>query len=199
MAKVLILYYSSYGHIEKMAIAMAEGVREAKAEVVIKRIPETVPHKVAGDNGFHVNEEHEVAEPDDLVQFDAIVVGTPTHYGNISAQATSFWARTGQIWKQGALIGKVGGAFSSTASQHGGNEAAIHSMHRTLLHHGLILVGLPYSFEGQLESGAETGGSPYGATTIADSDMSREPSVIDLDGAKFQGRQIAKAARSLFG
>jgi NAD(P)H dehydrogenase (quinone) len=201
MAKVLVLYYSSYGHIERMAVAVSEGVRDASAEVELKRVPETVPQKITGTHGFRVNEAHPVAEPDDLADYDAIIVGTPTHYGNISSQMTSFWARTGELWKKGALIGQIGGAFSSTDSQHGGNEAAILSMHRTLLHHGLILVGLLYSFQGQLEGGAETGGSPYSysATTIADNDMSRQPSVVELNGAKFQGKQAATAARSLFG
>jgi NAD(P)H dehydrogenase (quinone) len=199
MANVLILYYSSYGHIEEMARAFGEGVDAAGAQCAIKRVPETVPHKVVETAHFSINESHSEATPEELVDYDAIIVGTPTNYGNISAQMSAFWARTTGLWKKGALIGKLGGAFSSTGSQHGGNEAAIFSMHKTLLHHGFILVGLPYSFKGQLETGHEVGGSPYGATTIADNDLSRRPSVTELDGAKFQGRHTAEIAMRLFG
>jgi NAD(P)H dehydrogenase (quinone) len=160
MAKVLVLYYSSYGHIEAMARAVAEGVEGAKAEAVLMRVPETVPDDLAKSSGFKVNPDHTEAKPDDLVVYDAIICGTPTNYGNISSQMSVFWSRTTHLWKKDALVGKIGGAFSSTGSQHGGNEAAILSMHKTLLHHGFILVGLPYSFKGQLETDRAIGGSP---------------------------------------
>ena len=199
MAKVLILYYSSYGHIEEMARAAAEGVETTGAKAALKRVPETVPQKVVETAKFQINTEHPEADPNDLVAYDAVICGTPTNYGNMCSQMSAFWSRTTPLWKRGALIGKLGGAFSSTASQHGGNEAAILSMHKTLLHHGFVLVGLPYSFKGQLETGHAVGGSPYGATTIADSDLSRRPSVTDLEGAKFQGRHTAEIAVRLFG
>ena len=198
MSNVLVLYYSTYGHIEQMAVVMAEGAREADVDATVKRVPDTMQHKGGGSHGVRVNEAHPAADPEELAGYDAILVGTPTHYGNICSQMSSFWARTGALWKKGALVGKVGGAFSSTSSQHGGNEASILSMHRTLLHHGMLLVGLPYSFKGQLEGGAESGGSPYGATTIADSDMSRQPGTTDLNGARFYGKHAATVARQLF-
>ena len=199
MARVLILYYSSYGHIEAMAKAVAEGVISGGAEADIKRVPETVPKEVADAAGFHLNTNHPEAHPDDLPKYDAIIAGTPTNYGNICSQMSVFWARTTGLWKQEKLIGKIGGAFSSTSSQHGGNEASILSMHRTFLHHGLVIVGLPYSFKGQLETDQMAGGSPYGATTIAGYEMKRQPSVTELDGAKFQGRHTAGIATRLFG
>jgi NAD(P)H dehydrogenase (quinone) len=199
MARVLVLYYSSYGHIEAMAMAVAEGVVSASAGVDIKRVPETIPKEIAEASGFRVNPDHPEAHPDDLPNYDAIIVGTPTNYGNNCSQMSTFWGRTTGLWKQEKLVGKLGGAFSSTSSQHGGNEASILSMHKTFLHHGLIVVGLPYSFKGQLETGQMTGGSPYGATTIAGYDMSRHPSVTELDGAKFQGKHTAGIATKLFG
>jgi NAD(P)H dehydrogenase (quinone) len=199
MAKVLILYYSSYGHIEAMSRAAAEGAAASGSQVDIKRVPETVPEETARKSGFHVNKDHPEAEPEELGNYDAIIAGTPTNYGNICAQMSEFWARTTGLWKKGALIGKIGGAISSSASQHGGNEATLLSMHKTMLHHGMFIVGLPYSFKGQLEMGRATGGSPYGATTMAASDMSRLPSVTELDGAKFQGKHIAEIAARMNG
>ncbi|WP_061934610.1 NAD(P)H:quinone oxidoreductase [Aureimonas sp. AU22] len=197
MAKVLVLYYSSYGHIETMAKAVAEGAREGGAEVDIKRVPETAPAEVVKAAGFKANHDFPEAQPDELAQYDAIIVGVPTRYGNMASQMASFWDRTGGLWAQGKLIGKVGGAFSSSATQHGGNEATILSVHKTLLHHGLVIVGLPYSFQGQMASDQIVGGSPYGATTIANGDGSRQPSPIELDGARFQGRHIAEIATKL--
>ncbi|KQT88473.1 NAD(P)H:quinone oxidoreductase [Aurantimonas sp. Leaf443] len=199
MAKVLVLYYSSYGHIETMAKAVAEGAESAGASVDIKRVPETVPAEVAASSHFKTDAPYPVAEPDDLAGYDAIVVGSPTRYGNMASQMATFFDRTGGLWAQGKLIGKVGGAFSSSATQHGGNEATLFSLHKTLLHHGLMIVGLPYSFQGQMASDQIVGGSPYGATTIANGDGSRQPSAIELDGARFQGKHIAEIATKLFG
>ncbi|ALN73452.1 MULTISPECIES: NAD(P)H:quinone oxidoreductase [unclassified Aureimonas] len=197
MAKVLVLYYSSYGHIETMAKAMAEGARSAGAEVDIKRVPETAPPEVVQAAHFKTDHDFPEAQPDDLAGYDAIIVGVPTRYGNMASQMASFWDRTGGLWAQGKLIGKVGGVFTSSATQHGGNEATILSVHKTLLHHGLVIVGLPYSFQGQMTLGEIAGGSPYGATTIAGGDGSRQPSQIELDGAKFQGKHIAEIAAKL--
>ena len=197
MAKVLVLYYSSYGHVETMAKAVAEGARSAGAEADIKRVPETAPPEVVQSAHFKVNHDFPEAQPEDLADYDAIIVGVPTRYGNMSSQMAAFWDRTGGIWAQGKLIGKVGGAFTSSASQHGGNEATIFSVHKTLLHHGLVIVGLPYSFQGQMTNSEIVGGSPYGATTIASGDGSRQPSTIELDGARFQGKHIAEIAAKL--
>lgn len=197
MAKVLVLYYSSYGHIETMAKAVAEGAKSAGAEVDIKRVPETAPAEVVQAAGFKTNHDFPEAQPDDLSAYDAIIVGAPTRYGNPASQMAAFWDRTGGLWAQGKLIGKVGGAFTSSASQHGGNEATLFSVHKTLLHHGLVIVGLPYAFAGQMGVDEVVGGSPYGATTIADGDGSRQPSARELDGARFQGKHIAEVAAKL--
>jgi NAD(P)H dehydrogenase (quinone) len=198
MAKILVLYYSSYGHMEAMARAAAEGAASTGNQVEIRRVPETVPEETAKKSGFRINDKHPVAEVAELADYDAIIVGTPTNYGNTCAQMSEFWARTTGLWKKGALIGKVGGAMSSSATQHGGNESTLLAMHKTMLHHGMYIVGLPYSFQGQTDMSQPTGGSPYGATTMAGSDMSRQPSVNELDGAMFQGKHIAEiAARML--
>src|ERR1700742_647446 len=162
MSKILVLYYSSYGHIEAMARAAAEGAGANGSQVDVKRVPESVPAEIARESGFRVNESHPVAEPNDLEGYDAIIVGTPTNYGNICAQMSEFWARTTGLWKKGALIGKLGGAISCSATQHGGNEATLLAMHKTMLHHGMFIVGLPYSFVGQTEIEHVTGGSSYG-------------------------------------
>ena len=199
MAKVLVLYYSSYGHIETMAKAVAEGAVSAGATVDIKRVPETAPAEVVAAAHFKKDHDYPEAQPEELANYDAIIVGAPTRYGNMSSQMGSFWDRTGGLWFTGALIGKVGGAFSSSATQHGGNEATLLSVHKTLLHHGLVIVGLPYSFQGQMSNAEITGGSPYGATTIASGDGSRQPSSNELDGARFQGKHIAEIATKLFG
>jgi NAD(P)H dehydrogenase (quinone) len=199
MAKVLVLYYSSYGHIEKMAEAVAEGARGAGAQVDIKRVPETVPEEVAKNAHFKLDQQAPVATVADLEQYDAIVVGTPTRYGRISSQMAAFLDQTGGLWMRGALNGKVGAAFASTATQHGGQETTLFSVITNLMHLGLIIVGLPYSHRGMMNMTEIVGGAPYGATTIASGDGSRQPSAIDLEGARHQGAIVAKTAAKLFG
>jgi len=199
MAKVLVLYYSTYGHIEQMAKAVAEGAREAGATVDIKRVPETVPEDVARSSHFKLDQEAPIARVDELEAYDAIIVGTGTRFGRMSSQMASFLDQTGGLWARGALNGKVGGAFSSTASQHGGQETTLFSIITNLFHLGLIPVGLPYSFQGQLKLDEVTGGTPYGATTLAGGDGSRQPSENELAGARFQGKHIAEVAKKLFG
>src|ERR1700712_251947 len=167
MTKVLVLYYSSYGHIETMAGAVAEGAREAGAEVAIKRVPEIVPEEVAKASHFKLDQAAPFATVDELPSYDAIIIGVPTRFGNMAAQMKNFLDQTGGLWFQGKLIGKVGSVFASTASQHGGQESTILSTHTVLLHQGMVIVGLPYSFQGQMRLDEMTGGSPYGATTIA--------------------------------
>ena len=193
MAKILVLYYSSYGHIEQMAQAIAEGARSVTGtDVTIKRVAELVPEEVARKAGMKVDQDAPIASPNELADFDAVIFGTPTRYGNMAAQMRNFLDQTGGLWVQGALVGKVGSVFASTATQHGGQETTITSFHSTLLHHGMIIVGLPYSFAGQSNIDEVTGGSPYGATTIAGGDGSRQPSRNELDGAHFQGRHVAE-------
>ena len=199
MTKVLVLYYSSYGHIETMAGAVAEGVREAGAEAVIKRVPELVPEEVAKASHFKLNQAAPIATVDELPDYDAIIFGVPTRFGNMAAQMKNFLDQTGPLWFQGKLIGKVGSVFSSTASQHGGQESTILSTHTVLLHQGMVIVGLPYSFQGQMGVKEVTGGSPYGATTISDGDGSRQPSANELAGARFQGKHVATIAAKLKG
>jgi NAD(P)H dehydrogenase (quinone) len=199
MAKVLVLYYSTYGHIEQMANAMAEGARAGGAHVDIKRVPETVPEEVARSSHFKLDQAAPVAQVADLEAYDAIIVGTGTRYGRMSSQMASFLDQTGSLWMRGALNGKVGGAFTSTASQHGGQETTLFSIITNLMHLGLTIVGLPYSFQGQLTLDQVAGSSPYGATTIAGGDGSRQPSEIELAGARHQGELIAKTAVKLFG
>ncbi len=197
MSKVLVLYYSSYGHIEKMAQAVAEGAREAGAQVDIKRVPELVPEEVAKKSGFKLDQAAPIAAVDDLPNYDAIILGVPTRYGGMPAQMKNFLDQTGGLWMKGALIGKVGSVFASSATQHGGQESTILSTHTVLLHQGMVIVGLPYSFQGQMGVKEVTGGSPYGATTIADGDGSRQPSENELAGARFQGRHVADIAAKL--
>jgi NAD(P)H dehydrogenase (quinone) len=197
MSKVLVLYYSSYGHIEKMAEAVAAGAREAGAQVDIKRVPELVPEEVAKKSGFKLDQAAPIATVDDLPNYDAIIFGVPTRYGNMPAQMKNFFDQTGGLWMKGALIGKVGSVFSSSATQHGGQESTILSTHIVLLHHGMVIAGLPYAFQGQMGVKEVTGGSPYGATTIADGDGSRQPSENELAGARFQGRHVAGLAAKL--
>ncbi len=197
MSKVLVLYYSSYGHIEKMANAVAEGAREAGADVTIKRVPELVPEEVAKKSGFKLDQQAPIATVDDLPNYDAIILGVPTRFGNMPAQMKNFLDQTGGLWAKGALIGKVGSVFTSTATQHGGQESTVLSTHIVLLHHGMVIAGLPYSFEGQNTLKEITGGSPYGASTIAASDGSRQPSENELAGARFQGRHVAGLAAKL--
>jgi NAD(P)H dehydrogenase (quinone) len=197
MTKVLVLYYSSYGHIEKMAEAVAEGVREAGAEAVIKRAPELVPEDVARQSGFKLDQKAPIASASELADYDAVIIGTPTRFGNMAAQMKNLLDQTGALWLQGKLIGKVGSVFTSTATQHGGQESTILSTHTVLLHQGMVIVGLPYSFQGQMGVKEVTGGSPYGASTIADGDGSRQPSENELAGARFQGRHVAEIAAKL--
>lgn len=198
MIKVLVLYYSSYGHIEAMAEAVAEGAREiAGTEVTVKRVPELVPEEVAKKSGYKLDQAAPIAEPQELPQYDAILFGTPTRFGNMCAQMRNFLDQTGGLWLNGALIGKVGSVFASTASQHGGQESTLLSFHTTLLHQGMIIVGLPYSAQGQLRMDEITGGSPYGATTVTAGDGSRWPSANELEMARFQGRHVAEIAGKL--
>jgi NAD(P)H dehydrogenase (quinone) len=198
MARVLVLYYSSYGHIEQMAGAVADGVREAGAEVVVKRVPEIVPEEIARKSGFKLDQAAPIATVEELADYDAVIFGVPTRFGNMPAQMKNFLDQAGGLWAQGKLIGKVGGVFTSTATQHGGQESTILSTHTVLLHLGFIIVGLPYSFAGQMGVKEVSGGSPYGASTIADGDGSRQPSENEFAGARFQGRHIAQIAGKLF-
>jgi NAD(P)H dehydrogenase (quinone) len=199
MPKVLVLYYSSYGHIEKMAEAVAAGAREAGAEVDIKRVPELVPHEVAEKSHYKLDQKAPVAKIEDLAHYDAIVVGTGTRFGRMPGQMANFLDQAGGLWAKGALNGKVGGAFTSTATQHGGQETTIMSIITNLLHFGMVIVGLEYGFAGQMRLDEITGCSPYGATTIAGGDGSRQPSENELAGAHYQGRKIAETARKLHG
>ncbi len=198
MAKVLVLYYSSYGHIEQMAEAIAEGARAAGAEVAIRRVPETVPEEVARANHFKLDQKAQIATIGELADYDAIVVGTGTRFGRMSSQLAAFLDQGGGLWASGALNGKVGSAFASTASQHGGQETTLFSIITNLLHFGLMIVGLPYSFQGQMGVDEVRGGSPYGITTIAGGDGSRQPGAEELEGARFQGRLVAETAAKLF-
>lgn len=198
MSKVLVLYYSSYGHLEAMAEAVAEGARAAGASVDVKRVPETVPQEVAAASHFKLDQKAPVAAVAELANYDAIVIGTPTRFGRMSSQMAAFLDQAGGLWLSGALNGKVGGAFTSTGTQHGGQEATLFSIITNLLHFGLIVVGLPYSFQSQMTLDEIAGGAPYGATTIAGPQGQRQPSEIDLAGARFQGELIAKTANKLF-
>ncbi len=197
MSKVLVLYYSSYGHIEKMANAVAEGAREAGATVDVKRVPELVPEDVAKKSGFKLDQAAPIATVNELADYDAIILGVPTRFGNMPGQMKNFLDQTGGLWAQGKLIGKVGSVFTSTATQHGGQESTLLSTHTVLLHHGMVIVGLPYSFQGQMKLDEVTGGSPYGASTIAGGDGSRQPSENELAGARFQGKHVATIAAKL--
>ena len=197
MPKVLVLYYSAYGHIEQMAEAVAEGARSAGATVDIKRVPELVPDDVAKASHFKLNQAAPVATVAELADYDAIIFGVPTRFGNMAAQMKNFLDQTGGLWAKGALVGKVGSVFASTATQHGGQESTILSTHTVLLHHGMVIVGLPYAWAGQTRIDEITGGSPYGASTIAGGDGSRQPSANELDGARWQGEHVAKIAAKL--
>ena len=197
MTKVLVLYYSSYGHTETMAAAVAEGAREAGADVVIKRVPELVPEEIAKQHHFKLDQSAPVATVEELPDYDAIIFGVPTRFGIMPAQMKNFLDQTGGLWFGGKLIGKVGSVFTSSATQHGGQESTILSTHTVLLHHGMVIVGLPYAFQGQMDNSAITGGSPYGASTIANGDGSRQPSDNELAGARFQGKHVATIAAKL--
>jgi NAD(P)H dehydrogenase (quinone) len=200
MTKVLVLYYSSYGHLAKMADAIAEGAREGGAEVDVRRVPETAPAEVAKAAGFQVDVSHpEIEGVNALPDYDAIVIGAPTRFGRMPSQMAAFLDQAGGLWARGALNGKVGGAFTSTASQHGGQEVTLFSIITNMLHFGMTIVGLDYGYQGQLSMDAVHGGSPYGATTLAGGDGSRQPSEIDLGGARYQGKRIAETAAKLKG
>jgi NAD(P)H dehydrogenase (quinone) len=199
MAKVLILYYSAYGHIEKMAEAVAEGVREAGAEVDIKRVPELVPEEIARKSFYKLDQKAPVATIDELANYDAIVVGTGTRFGRMTSQMANFLDQAGGLWAKGALHGKVGGAFTSSATQHGGQETTLFTIITNLLHFGMVVVGLDYGHAGQMTLDEITGGSPYGATTITGGNGARQPSENELQGARYQGRKIAETAKRLAG
>lgn len=198
MAKVLVLYYSSYGHTEQMAHAIAEGARSEGAQVDVKRVPETVPAEVAKGAHFKLDQQAPVATVAELENYDAIIIGTGTRYGRMSSQMAAFLDQTGGLWVRGALNGKVGAAFVSTATQHGGQETTLFSIITNLMHLGMVVVGLPYSHQGQMAIDQVVGGAPYGATTIAGGDGSRQPSQIELDGARHQGALVARTAAKLF-
>jgi NAD(P)H dehydrogenase (quinone) len=197
--KVLVLYYSAYGHIEQMAHAVAEGAREAGATVDIKRVPELVPAEVAKASHYKLDQPAPVAAITDLADYDAIIVGTGTRFGRIASQMANFLDQAGGLWARGALHGKVGGAFSSSATQHGGQETTLFSIITNLMHFGMVIVGLDYGHAGQMTLEEITGGSPYGATTIAGGDGSRQPTANELQGARYQGRKIAETAKKLHG
>jgi NAD(P)H dehydrogenase (quinone) len=199
MAKVLVLYYSAYGHIEKMAEAVAEGAREAGAHVDIKRVPELVPEGVAKAAHYKLDQKASVAKIDDLANYDAIIVGTGTRFGRMSSQMANFLDQAGGLWAKGALHGKVGGAFTSSATQHGGQETTLFSIITNLLHFGMVVVGLDYGHAGQMTLDEITGGSPYGATTITGGTGARQPTENELQGARYQGRKIAETAAKLHG
>ena len=200
MAKVLVLYHSFYGHIETMANAVGEGAREVTgAKVDIKRVPETVPDELFRQSGGKANQVAPIAKPDDLANYDAIIFGTGTRFGNMTGQMRTFLDQTGALWMSGALVGKVGSVFSSSATQHGGQESTILTFHPTLLHQGMIIVGLPYSEQRQMGLDEIKGGSPYGASTITGGKGERMPSEQELGMARFQGRHVTTIATKLFG
>src|SRR5580693_6461250 len=197
MTKVLVLYYSSFGHVEQMAHAVAEGARAAGATADVKRVPENVPEEVAKAFHFKLDQAAPIAKVEELANYDAIVVGAPTRFGRMPSAMGSFWEQAGQLWMSGALLGKVGGAFTSSATQHGGNETTLFTIIANLLHFGFVIVGLPYSHQGQGTLDEIVGGAPYGATTIAGTKGERQPSKLELDGARHQGELIAKTAAKL--
>ncbi len=198
MTKILVLYYSSYGHLETMANAVADGAKSVPGtSVTVKRVPELVPEEVARKSGMKLDQAAPIATVDELPEYDGIIFGAPTRFGNMSAQMRNFLDQTGGLWVKGALIGKVGSVFTSTATQHGGQESTILSFHTTLLHQGMVIVGVPYSCKAQMRLDEITGGSPYGASTIAGGDGSRQPSGNELSIARFQGEHVAKIATKL--
>lgn len=197
MAKVLVLYYSSWGHMEAMANAAAEGARLAGADVVVKRAPEIVPEEVAKAAHYKLDQPAEIATPEELGDYDAIIFGISTRYGAMAAQMKNLLDQTGALWMRGALVGKVGSVMCCTATQHGGQEMALISTQVSLQHHGMVIVGLPYAFQGQMGVDEVKGGSPYGATTMSDGDGSRMPSAVELEAASWQGCHVAKIAAKL--
>ena len=199
MAKVLVLYYSAYGHIETMAHAVAEGARQAGAHVDVKRVPELVPEDVARKSHYKMDQPAPIAKIDDLANYDAVIIGAGTRFGRLPSQMASFLDQAGGLWARGAMHGKVGGAFTSSATQHGGQETTLFSLITNMLHFGMLVVGLDYGHAGQMTLAEITGGSPYGATTIAGSDGSRKPTENELAGARYQGRRIAETAQRLHG
>ena len=198
MTKVLVLYYSSYGHTETMASAVSEGVEAAGAQSAIRRVAELVPAELAAKSHYKMDQPAPIATVDELAHYDAIIVGSGTRYGRMTSQMANFWDQTGGLWSSGGLIGKVGAAFTSTASQHGGQETTLLGIHTMLLHQGMVIVGLPYSFKGQLTLDEVSGGTPYGASTLAGGDGSRQPSDNELAGARFLGGHVAGIAAKLF-
>lgn len=198
MSKVLVLYYSSYGHIETMANAIAEGARAAGAEVDVKRVPETVPEDVARGAHFKLDQAAPVATVAELENYDAIIIGTGTRFGRISSQMAAFLDQAGGLWARGALIGKVGAAFTSSATQHGGQETTLFNLITNMLHFGMTIVGLDYGHAGQMRNDEVVGGAPYGATTITNGDGSRQPSETELEGARHLGQRVAETAAKLF-
>lgn len=197
MAKVLVLYYSAYGHIEAMAYAVAEGAKAEGADVVVKRVPELVPEDVAKASHYKMDQAAPIATAAELADYDAIIFGCGTRYGSFASQMRNFIDQTGGLWFSGALVGKVGSAFTSSATQHGGQESTLLSFIPTLLHHGMVVVGLPYAFQGQMGLEEIKGGTPYGASTITGGDGSRMPSEVELEAARFQGAHVAKIAAKL--
>jgi NAD(P)H dehydrogenase (quinone) len=198
MTRVLVLYYSSYGHVEALANTIAAGAREVPgATVDVKRVPELVPEDVAVRAGYKLSQTAPVAMPGELAEYDAIIIGTPTRFGGMAAQVKQFLDQLGGVWAQNLLVGKVGSVFTSSGSQHGGHESAIHSVHTVMMNLGLVVVGLPYTFKGQSETNTVIGGSPYGAGTIVRTDGSLSPNEIELAGARFQGRHVAEIAAAL--
>ncbi|MGU7772684.1 NAD(P)H:quinone oxidoreductase [Burkholderia sp. MR1-5-21] len=198
MAKVLVLYYSSYGHIETMAKHVVEGAQSVTGvEVTLKRVPETIPDDAAKSIGIKLDQAAPVATPDELADYDAIIFGTPTRFGNMAGQMRTFLDQTGGLWMKGALVGKIGSVFASTGTQHGGQETTITSFHTTLLHQGMVIVGVPYACAGLVNMNEITGGTPYGATTLAGTDGSRQPSANELDIARYQGKHVAELAKKL--
>ena len=197
MTKLLVLYYSAWGHMEQMAYAAAEGAKEAGAHVDVKRVPELVPEEVAKAAWYKLDQKAPIAKPDELADYDAIIFACGTRYGTMASQMRNFIDQTGALWARGALIGKVGSAMTSSATQHGGQESTLLGFVPTLMHHGMVVVGLPYSFAGQSGVDEIRGGSPYGATTITNSDGSRQPAQHELDGARFQGKHVADIAAKL--
>ncbi|MDH6232866.1 NAD(P)H dehydrogenase (quinone) [Mesorhizobium soli] len=199
MAKVLVLYYSSWGHMEQMAIAAAEGAREAGAQVTIKRVPELVPEAVAKAAYYKLDQVAPIADPLELENYDAIIIGTATRYGTMAAQMKNFLDQTGPLWARGALLNKVGSVMVSTATQHGGAELALINAQIHLQHHGMVIVPLSYAHQGQMGNDVVRGGAPYGMTTTSDGDGSRQPSAQELEGAHFQGKRVAEIAARLHG
>jgi NAD(P)H dehydrogenase (quinone) len=198
VANILVLYYSAYGHIERMAEAIAAGARSVTgSEVTIKRVPELMADGIARKAGMKLDQRAPIAKVDELASYDAVIFGTPTRFGNMAAQMRNFLDQAGGLWVKGALVGKVASVFASTGTQHGGQETTITGFHNTLLHLGMIIVGLPYSFAGLTRMDQISGGTPYGATTLAGADGSRQPSENELDGARFQGRHVAEIAARL--